>query len=193
MEIRNEIKGKEVKKKFVQRSLADIQRAKLNKLMENPDKPVIIPEVNKKDKEYVAPSFIRNVMGSSAGAGSGEFHVYRHLRRKEFARQKLMKTQTEQERLDEEFQEKLDQNQREAEERTNKKRQKRLKKKKNQKNKGKKQKLENSTTEDDEEQEEQNSDSDGNLSNIEETDHKDDENTTINENDESRSEETQNT
>ena len=36
MEIKNECKQKEEKKKFVQRSLADIQRAKLNKLMENP-------------------------------------------------------------------------------------------------------------------------------------------------------------
>jgi hypothetical protein len=36
MEIRNEIKGREEKKQFVQRNLADVQRAKLNKLMENP-------------------------------------------------------------------------------------------------------------------------------------------------------------
>lgn len=34
-------------------------------------------------------------MGSSAGAGSGEFHVYRHLRRKEYARQKSMAEETE--------------------------------------------------------------------------------------------------
>lgn len=33
-------------------------------------------------------------MGSSAGAGSGEFHVYRHLRRKEYARQKQIQEQS---------------------------------------------------------------------------------------------------
>lgn len=32
-------------------------------------------------------------MGSSAGAGSGEFHVYRHLRRKEYARLKQIQQQ----------------------------------------------------------------------------------------------------
>lgn len=133
------------------------------------DKPVVIPDFsNKKDKDYQAPSFVRNVMGSSAGAGSGEFHgkillyftlttietfsisVYRHLRRKEFARQKHMKSMSEKERLDAEFQEKLEENQRLAEEKTNKKREKRKKKKANKKNKGKKPKLEEKEEESDE-------------------------------------------
>lgn len=60
-------------------------------------KPVLIPTTKqKKDFSNAIPSFIRNVMGSSAGAGSGEFHVYRHLRRKEYARQKHIQQKSKQ-------------------------------------------------------------------------------------------------
>uniref|UniRef100_A0A182QKD6 PRKR-interacting protein 1 n=1 Tax=Anopheles farauti TaxID=69004 RepID=A0A182QKD6_9DIPT len=133
MEIRNEVKQKDnevEKKKFVVRNAADIQRAKLEKLMKNPDKPVIIPAPSRnRDFSTAIPSFVRNVMGSSAGAGSGEFHVYRHLRRKEYARQKQIQEKSHAEQLNDAFQQKLENNRKAAEERTAKKRNKRLKKK----------------------------------------------------------------
>ncbi|XP_050097078.1 PRKR-interacting protein 1 homolog [Anopheles aquasalis] len=164
MEIRNEVKpsDKEVeKKKFVVRSAADIQRAKLEKLMKNPDKPVIIP-TSAKDRDFsnAIPSFVRNVMGSSAGAGSGEFHVYRHLRRKEYARQKQIQEKSRSEQLDDDFQQKLENNRKAAEDRTAKKRAKRLKKKAKQKaNRGKKPKI---GTGDDEEPSSEDNESDEN-------------------------------
>ncbi|XP_013108719.2 PRKR-interacting protein 1 homolog [Stomoxys calcitrans] len=120
----------EKKPRAIIKSAIDLQRLKLEKLMKNPEKPVVIPD-QRKEKDYMqsVPSFVRNVMGSSAGAGSGEFHVYRHLRRKEYARQKMIQHKSVQEQLDDEYQQKIEENRRLAEEKTAKKRAKRLKKK----------------------------------------------------------------
>lgn len=125
-------KDPDAKPKFVVRTPTDVQRIKLQKLMANPTKEINIQPLQRKkssDPSGAVPSFVRNVMGSSAGAGSGEFHVYRHLRRKEFARQKQIEHKSKQEEMDEAFENKLLQNQLQAEMRTAKKRAKRLKKK----------------------------------------------------------------
>ena len=66
------------------------QRAQLEKLLKDPSKPVILPPPPK-DKTIRPPrEMMKNVQGSSAGAGSGEFHVYKANRRREYERLKLM-------------------------------------------------------------------------------------------------------
>merc|ERR1711963_141740 len=115
------------------RTAYDIQRSKLEKLMKNPEKPVNVPQPRKEKDPNNAPDFVYNVMGSSAGAGSGEFHVYRQIRRKEFARQKVLDDMKTKDELNEAYHAKLEENEREAEERTAKKRAKRQKKKAKQK------------------------------------------------------------
>lgn len=113
------------------RTAYDIQRSKLEKLMQNPEKPVNIPDSRKEKDPNAAPEFVYNVMGSSAGAGSGEFHVYRQIRRKEYARQKVLDEKKTKEELNNEFHAKLEENERAAAEKTAKKRAKRQKKKAN--------------------------------------------------------------
>ncbi|GLH14600.1 uncharacterized protein GBIM_18960 [Gryllus bimaculatus] len=122
----------DTEKPIIAKTATDLQRLRLEKLMKQPDKPVPIPERPKEKSMPHVPDFVRNVMGSSAGAGSGEFHVYRHLRRKEYARQKFIQEKAEKELRDDEYHMKLEENRRLAEERTAKKRAKRLKKKQKQ-------------------------------------------------------------
>uniref|UniRef100_V9L811 PRKR-interacting protein 1-like protein n=1 Tax=Callorhinchus milii TaxID=7868 RepID=V9L811_CALMI len=121
----------------IPRTAAEEQRLRLERLMRNAtlrisedadkDKQVPIPEKPKEWAPRPPPEFVRDVMGSSAGAGSGEFHVYRHLRRREYMREEFMEKQAVKQRLEEEFQTKLGQNKQAAEERTAKRRNKRQK------------------------------------------------------------------
>uniref|UniRef100_A0A8C9YP52 PRKR interacting protein 1 n=1 Tax=Sander lucioperca TaxID=283035 RepID=A0A8C9YP52_SANLU len=68
-----------------------------------------------------------DVMGSSAGAGSGEFHVYRHLRRREYQRQDFLDKIADKLDEDDHYLEKVEQNKKAADERTAKRRKKREK------------------------------------------------------------------
>lgn len=125
--------GKEIEKPIVAKTAVDLQRLKLMKLMKNPDKVILLPERPRSKNTPTVPEFVRNVMGSSAGAGSGEFHVYRHLRRKEYSRQKFIQEKGKKELLDDEYHKKLEQNKEVANQATAKRRAKRLKRKQNQK------------------------------------------------------------
>ncbi|XP_043818741.1 PRKR-interacting protein 1 [Dromiciops gliroides] len=118
---------KEPQPLVIPKNAAEEQRLKLERLMKNPDKTVPIPEKINEWAPRPPPEFVRDVMGSSAGAGSGEFHVYRHLRRREYQRQDFMDAMAEKQKMDAEFQERLQRNKVTAEEQTAKRRKKRQK------------------------------------------------------------------
>ncbi|CAO1635990.1 unnamed protein product [Parajaminaea phylloscopi] len=76
---------------------AEQQAAAVSRLLANPDREVKIPQPTR-EKQLRAPrEMIKNVTGSSAGAGSGEFHVYKHARRREYERVKLLEERAEKE------------------------------------------------------------------------------------------------
>nr|XP_042123714.1 PRKR-interacting protein 1 isoform X2 [Peromyscus maniculatus bairdii] len=118
---------KEPQTLVIPKNAAEEQKLKLERLMKNPDKAVPIPEKMNEWAPRPPPEFVRDVMGSSAGAGSGEFHVYRHLRRREYQRQDYMDAMAEKQKLDAEFQKRLEKNKIAAEEQTAKRRKKRQK------------------------------------------------------------------
>lgn len=119
--------GKEAQPLIIAKTPAEEQRLKLERLMRNPDKLATIPDRPKEWNPRAPPEFVRDVMGSSAGAGSGEFHVYRHLRRREYQRQDFLDKMADKQDADVKYLDKVEQNKQDADERTEKRRKKREK------------------------------------------------------------------
>jgi len=123
-----------------------LQKNRIDRLMSDPEKPVHIPkqrELKLKDPDALG-EYVRNVMGSSAGAGSGDFHIYRGIRRRENQREGFRRAMAEKEKATTEYNEWLEKTRSEEAAKTAKKaaKRKRLKeaKKRAKQNGGKKQK-----------------------------------------------------
>lgn len=66
------------------------QASQLDNLFKRPDQDIRIPTGETKKRLPLPPEIVTNVQGSSAGAGSGEFHVYKAARRREYERLRVM-------------------------------------------------------------------------------------------------------
>ncbi|CBQ68701.1 conserved hypothetical protein [Sporisorium reilianum SRZ2] len=105
------------------------QAQAISKLLANPDKEIRIPDGPKEKSIRPPRDVMKNVTGSSAGAGSGEFHVYKQQRRREYERIQLMEEQNQKLKEQEEFDRKRAEAQHKDEAKTDKNRAKREKKK----------------------------------------------------------------
>jgi hypothetical protein len=104
------------------------QSASIEALFANPDREIKIPTGPLKKTLAPPPEIVANVQGSSAGAGSGEFHVYKQSRRREYERVRMMEEEVEKEDKNREWEEKQRDLRDKDDKRTNKNRAKRQKK-----------------------------------------------------------------
>lgn len=114
------------------------QAATVEALFAKPDQEIKIPSSELTTNSGRAPpEIVSNVQGSSAGAGSGEFHVYKASRRREYERLRAMDEEVEKEKEDELYEREAAERRKKDEEETAKKRRKReMKKMKGKKGKG---------------------------------------------------------
>ncbi|CAE6414532.1 unnamed protein product [Rhizoctonia solani] len=107
----------------------DLQKQQLEKLMKDPTKPINLPAPPKEKTVRPPREMMKNVQGSSAGAGSGEFHVYKQSRRREYERLKIMEEASKKEQEEAEFEAKKREREEQNEAKTAKNRARRQKKK----------------------------------------------------------------
>ena len=107
------------------------QAASVDALFAKPDQNIRIPDSSAGNTSAALrsapPEIVTNVQGSSAGAGSGEFHVYKASRRREYERLRSMDEDLRREKDIEEFTKDKSERDRKDEERTRKNREKREK------------------------------------------------------------------
>ncbi|PLN85738.1 DUF1168 domain protein [Aspergillus taichungensis] len=114
------------------------QASQINSLFRDPTKDIRLPGPSRErtaGSMPAPPEIVANVQGSSAGAGSGEFHVYKASRRREYERLRLMQGEVDKEKGDEEWERKQEEIRRKDEEKTEKNRKRRGKKNAARKNK----------------------------------------------------------
>lgn len=97
-------------------------------LFAKPDREIHIPTSAPGKGLAPPPEIVANVQGSSAGAGSGEFHVYKASRRREYERLRLMDEEVKKEEDEKAFKARKEEQEKKDREKTEKNRAKRLKK-----------------------------------------------------------------
>lgn len=108
------------------------QANQIESLFKDPSKEIQLPKSpNQRASSALPPppEIVANVQGSSAGAGSGEFHVYKASRRREYERLRLMQAEVDKEKEDADWKKQREEARRKDEEKTEKNRRRREKKK----------------------------------------------------------------
>ncbi|KAI1107294.1 hypothetical protein F4804DRAFT_297444 [Jackrogersella minutella] len=104
------------------------QQRELEALFSKPAQEVRIPDSGGRKRALPPPpEIVTNVQGSSAGAGSGEFHVYKASRRREYERLRRMDEEVAGERAREDFELTREERERRDDDKTRRNREKREK------------------------------------------------------------------